>query len=159
MQADRSIRNSELWGGLVWLVFGLAVTWMGWDLGLGQVHEPGSGFAIFWLGIITAGLAVAVIVGAVIRGGEPLGSLWAGTRWAKVVLVISLLLVFGFFFEAIGFIPSSLILLLVLMRFVDPVPWRWALPVALGAVFGVWFFLALALKIRLPAGILEGIIG
>ena len=41
--------------------------------------------------------------------------------------MIGLLLVYGVGFEAIGFIPCTLALLLVLMWFVDPVDWWLAL--------------------------------
>ena len=63
---------------------------------------------------------------------------------------------YGFFFEAIGFIPSSLILLLFLMFFIDPVAWWLALPVSFGAVLGIWWAMTKWLKIQLPTGILGG---
>jgi putative tricarboxylic transport membrane protein len=151
--------NAELWGGLAWLAFGLWVAWEGYTLGLGELHEPGSGFAIFWAGLIASGLALAIIAGAAAGAGRSVASLWAGTRWPKVMLVTALLLVFGFFFERIGFILSALVLLLVLMRFIDPVPWRQAVPVAFGAVFVVWYAIVKLLKIQLPAGLLAPWLG
>ena len=51
---------------------------------------------------------------------------------------MALLLAYGVGFEAIGFIPCTLALLLVLMWFVDPVDWWLALLVAVIATFGVW---------------------
>jgi len=152
-------RNAELWGGIAWLAFAGAVTVAGWQLGLGETTEPGSGFAIFWLGLICGALALVVIGQAIAHGGPTLASLWTGTRWPKLLLVTAVLLVFGAFFEQVGFVPSALALLLVLMRMVDPVPWRTALPVSLVASIGVWLVLAKWLKIRLPAGILEGLLG
>jgi putative tricarboxylic transport membrane protein len=152
-------RNSEFWGGLAWLAFGVAVTVAGWQLRLGAPTDPGSGFAIFWIGLITCALSAVVLGQAIVRGGPSLVSLWAGTRWPKILLVVSLLLVFGAFFETIGFVPSALALLLVLMRLVDPVRWLIALPVAFGAAIGVWAVLGTWLKIRLPAGFLEGFLG
>lgn len=158
-QRTRGLANAELWSGMVWLAFGLFITWRGYRLGLGELREPGTGFALFWCGVIAAGLALAIIAGALASGGPTLASLWAGTRWGKVLLVMGLLLVFGFFFERIGFIPCALILLLVLMRFIDPVPWWQAILVSVGAVFGVWFVLAKFLLIQLPAGLLEPWLG
>jgi putative tricarboxylic transport membrane protein len=155
----KGIANSELWGGIAWLAFGLFVAWQGWKLGIGALHEPGSGFAVFWCGVIAAGLAATIVAGAFIDGGPALGALWAETRWPKVLLVMALLLVFGFFFEQIGFIPCALVLLLVLMRFIDPVPWWQAIVVSLGAVLGIWFVLAKFLRIQLPAGVLAPWLG
>lgn len=155
----RGLANSELWGGIAWLAFGLFVTWQGWQQGIGVLHEPGSGFAVFWCGVIATGLAAMIIFSALVEGGPALGALWADTRWQKVLLVMALLLVFGFFFEQIGFILCSLALLLVLMRFIDPVPWWQALVVSLGAVLGIWFMLAKFLRIQLPAGVLAPWLG
>jgi putative tricarboxylic transport membrane protein len=151
--------NAELVGGLAWLAFGLFIAWQGWMQGIGPLREPGAGFAIFWCGVIAAGLASSIIMSALISGGPSLASLWQGTRWGKVLLVMGLLLVFGFFFEAIGFVPCALVLLLVLMRFIDPVPWWQALVVSFGSVAAVWFLLAKFLKIQLPAGVLAPWLG
>ena len=155
----RGLANSELWGGLVWLAFGLFITWRGYVQGIGELHAPGSGFAVFWCGIFATGLALAILGNALMAGGPSLVSLWEGTRWQKVLFVMVLLLVFGFFFERIGFMPMSLALLLVLMRFVDPVPWWQALLASVIAVVGVWYVLAKLLLIQLPSGILAPWIG
>jgi putative tricarboxylic transport membrane protein len=153
------IRNSELWGGLFWLAVGAFVIWAGRDMGLGRLHEPGSGFAFYWIGILMCALSLGVIGQALVSGGPALSSLWAGTRWGKVLAVTGLLLVYGVGFEAIGFIPCTLALLLVLMWFVDPVDWWLATIIAVIATFGVWAAMTKWLKIQLPAGILAGIIG
>jgi putative tricarboxylic transport membrane protein len=153
------LRNAQLWGGLVWLAFGAFIAYHGYELGLGEAREPGSGFAIFWLGLLTAGFALSIILSAVQEGSEDIASLWRDTRWGKVLLVIVLLLVFGFLFERIGFILCSLTLLLVLMRIVDPVPWSTALIVSFSATFGVWYTLSKLLLIQLPVGLLSPWLG
>ncbi len=153
------IRNSELWGGLFWMAIGAYVTWAGHDVGLGPLSEPGPGFAFFWIGILMSALALGVIGQALICGGPTLASLWAGTRWRKVLVIIALLLVYGAGFEAIGFVPCTLALLLVLMWFIDLVDWRVALIIAVVATFCVWAALTQWLKIQLPAGVLAGMLG
>jgi len=92
-----------------------------------------------------------------VRGGPALDSLWAGTRWRKVLVIVALLLIYGAGFEALGFIPCTLALLLVLMWFIDPVRWWVALVIAVVATFGVWYAVTVWLKIQLPAGVLAGI--
>ena len=152
----RLARNSELWGGLFWYVLGVWITWSGADLGLGVLSEPGSGFALFWIGLLMAGLASFVIIGAVNNGGADIATIWADTRWQKVLTVIAALLIFGFLFEPIGFIPCSFALLLFLMFFIDAVDWRLALPITCAIVIGIWWAMTKALKIQLPAGTLAG---
>lgn len=152
------VRNSEIWGGLFWLALGVFVMWQGSDMGLGRASEPGPGFAFFWIGLVICGLAAGVIGQAVLSGGPDVGSLWAGTRWGKVTVVVALLIAYAFAFQRIGFIPCTLALLLTIMLFVDPVRWWLAMLVAAVATFGVWAVLTKVLKIQLPAGILEGIL-
>lgn len=152
------IRNSELWGGLFWLAIGAFVIWAGRDMGLGRLNEPGPGFAFYWIGILMCALSLCVIGYALVSGGPTLASLWEGTRWHKVALVVALLLVYGVGFETLGFIPCTLALLLVLMWFVDPVDWRVAIVIALLATFGVWAAMTKWLKIQLPAGLLAGVL-
>jgi putative tricarboxylic transport membrane protein len=153
------VRNSELWGGLFWLAIGIFVVWAGREMGLGRLHEPGPGFAFFWIGLLMSALSLAIVGQALVSGGPPLASLWADTRWGKVLVVIGLLVVYGVGFEAIGFIPCTLALLLALMWFVDPVDWWLAPIIAVTATFGVWAAMTKWLKIQLPAGIMAGILG
>lgn len=149
------IRSSEFWGGLFWLGVGAFVAWAGRDLGLGRINDPGSGFALFWIGLFIVGLASSVVFASLRAPGPPLSSLWADTRWGKVLFVVGLLVAYGLLFDRIGFIPCTLALLLALMLFVDPVQWWLALLISFGAVFGIWAALTKALKIQLPMGVLE----
>jgi putative tricarboxylic transport membrane protein len=155
----RLIANSQMWGALFWLAVSAFVTWQGQDLGIGKLSEPGSGFALFWIGVIMFALSFVTLMDAVTKGAPSLASLWQGTRWGKVMLVVGLLLVFGFFFERLGFVVCSLGLLLTLMFLVDPVkPWV-AVVVSFGATFGVWYVLTKLLKIQMPNGILAPLLG
>lgn len=124
-------KNAQLCGGLFWLAISAYVTWAGLDLGLGKLSEPGSGFALFWIGLIMCALSLSVVVPAAVNGSEALSSYWEGTRWPKVLLVVVLLLVFGFYFERLGFMICAIAVLLVLMRDVDPLDWRVAPSAAL----------------------------
>jgi hypothetical protein len=94
-------------------------------------------------------LSLGVIGQALVSGGPTLSSLWAGTRWRKVLAVTGLLLVYGVGFEAIGFIPCTLALLLVLMWFVDPSTGGWRRSLPSFATFGVWAAMTKWLKIQL----------
>lgn len=148
------IRSAELWGGLFWLALGAFIVWSGNDLGLGQLRDPGSGFVLFYLGLIMMGLSLAIITSAFRQPGEPVSALWAGTRWKRVSGVVVLLLAYGVLFEPVGFLITSSVLLLVLMTFVDRVDLRAAIPLAILVPFGCWYVITHALKIQLPPGLL-----
>ena len=153
------IRNSEFLGGVFWLGIGAYVIHAGRDMGLGGLHEPGPGFAFYWVGILMCALSASIIGEALLVGGPTLASLWAGTRWGKVLAVVVLLLVYGVAFEPVGFVVCTVALLLALMWFVDPVRWWVSILVAGGSTAGVWLALTKWLKIQLPAGVLAGFLG
>ncbi len=148
--------NRDAASSLLWLVLGLGIAWGGRDLGLGALHDPGSGFIFFWLGLIIAGLAVAVLVGALWGKGPRIkaGEAWAGTRWPKVLWVLGGLLLYAASLEPGGFVPATMALLLYLLKVVERQGWwfsaGWAVAATLAAylVFEVW------LGTQLPKGML-----
>lgn len=148
------VRSAELWGGLAWLALSAFIVWAGRDLGLGELRDPGSGFLLFWLGLIMAGLSASVVLGALRAPGASLSSLWTGTRWQRVLALTVMLVAYGFLFETLGFIACSVILLLALMTFIDRVDLRAAIPVALLVPSGIYYAITHWLKIQMPAGIL-----
>lgn len=154
-----AIRSAEFWGGIFWFALSAFTVWAGRDLGLGRLSDPGSGFALFWIGCLMIWLSGTVVVGALRRPGEPLAMLWHETRWRKVLAVVALLLAYGVLFEILGFIICSIVLLLVLMLFIDRVALSAALPLALLAPLCIWFAITRWLKIQLPAGVLAGWLG
>lgn len=147
--------SAELWAALAWLGISMFVIWAGWDLGTGTVATPGSGFLPFWAGILMCGFALAVLWSAATQGAPSVASLWSGVRWGNVVLMIASLAVYAAMLETLGFLIATIPLLLILLRGVDPVPWRTAIPLAVLSTVGVWWVLKRALLIQLPAGMFD----
>lgn len=148
------MKNAELWGALGWLVLSVFVVFAGRNHGVGAVSDPGSGFLLFWLGLLMCGFSAALVAAAVRAGGPSLASLWEGTRWGKVLAIIASLCAFALLLTTLGFLLASIPLLLVLLRAIDPVRWVIALPVGIGAPLAIWWLLKKLLLIQLPAGVL-----
>jgi putative tricarboxylic transport membrane protein len=148
------LKNAELWGALGWLAFSVFVVFAGRHHGIGAVNDPGSGFLLFWLGLLMCCFSAALVAAALRGGGPTLASLWAGTRWGKVIVIIASLCAFAALLNTLGFLLASIPLLLVLLRGIDPVRWPVALPVGIGAPLAVWWLLKKLLLIQLPAGVL-----
>ncbi|QWG17682.1 tripartite tricarboxylate transporter TctB family protein [Bradyrhizobium sediminis] len=147
--------NSELWGGLIGLALGGFVIWSGLKLKLGTINDPGSGYVLFYTGILVCVFAFTIIVAAVTEGGPTFASRWKDTRWTKPLLVIACLIAFSFSLNTLGFLLSTIPLMLLLLRLIDPVRWSLAIPIALLAPLGVWWVLKRMLLIQLPSGIFE----
>ena len=152
-RAKVALNNSELWGGLVGLALGIFVIWAGYKLKIGSINDPGSGFVLFYTGILMCLFALSIIVAAITEGGQTVRSLWAGTHWTKPLVVIGCLALFASLLQPLGFLLSSIPLLLLLLRVIDPVRWTLAIPLAVLAPLGVWWVLKHALLIQLPSGI------
>src|SRR4030088_1259764 len=126
------LNNSELWGGLIGLVLGVFVIWAGVKLKLGSINDPGSGYVLFYTGILMCLFALTVIVAAVTEGGPSFGSRGEGARWTKPLTIIACLTAFSFALEPLGFLLSAIPLMLLLLRAIDPVRWRLGIPLAVG---------------------------
>ena len=159
MSADSNVKlrlnNSELWGGLIGLALGGFVIWSGLKLKLGTINDPGSGYVLFYTGLLMCVFAVSIIVAAITEGGPTFASRWQGTRWTKPLLVIACLIGFAFALDRIGFLLSAIPLMLLLLRLIDPVRWTLAIPIAVLTPLGVWWVLKRVLLIQLPSGIFE----
>jgi putative tricarboxylic transport membrane protein len=147
------LNNSELWGGLIGLGLGGFVIWSGLKLKLGSINDPGSGYVLFYTGILMCVFAATIIVAALTEGGPSFASRWQNARWTKPVVIIICLTIFAFALDTLGFLLSSIPLMLALMRLIDPVPWKLAIPIAVLAPAGMWWVLKHALGIQLPSGI------
>jgi putative tricarboxylic transport membrane protein len=149
------LNNSELWGGLIGLALGVFVIWSGLKLKLGSINDPGSGYVLFYTGLLMCVFAATIIVAAITEGGPTFSSRWEGTRWTKPLLVIACLTAFAFALDPLGFLLSAIPLMVLLLRVIDPVRWSLTIPLAVLTPLGVWWVLKRALLIQLPSGIFE----
>jgi putative tricarboxylic transport membrane protein len=148
------IDNTELWSGLVGLALSIFVVWSGYSLKLGTINDPGSGYVMFYAGLLMMLFALIMLYGAVKDGGPTFLSLWRDVLWTKPLLVIALLIAFTLVFETAGFLASTTVLLIALLRVIDPVRWTRAIPIALLVPLICWYVLQKLLLIQLPSGVL-----
>ncbi len=135
------------------LALGVAafIAWQGVELGLGRASDPGSGFILFWTGLIMAGLSVALLVQSLVDR-EAVAARFAGLRWGKVVYVVALLALYSAVLEFAGFILATFVLLLVLFKTVEPQSWRVAVAGSVLTTFGAWAVFVAWLGTQLPVG-------
>ena len=89
------------------------------------------------------------------EGGPTFGSRWENVSWTKPLLVIVCLTAFSFALDPLGFLLSSIPLMVLLLRLIDPVRWSLTVPIALLVPLGMWWVLKRLLLIQLPSGIFE----
>ena len=150
-----SLNNAQLWSGAFWLALAGFVVWSGLKLGIGNISDPGSGFVLFYVGILMSLFSITIMVTAITEGGARFGSLWAGVSWGKPLLIIVYLSIFAVALEPLGFLLSAIPLMLALLRSIDPVRWTLAIPIGVLAPVVFWWVLKKGLLIQLPSGLFE----
>ena len=50
------MKGRDIISSIFWMIIGIGVCYGGYDLEMGTLHDPGSGFIFFWVGIIMIGL-------------------------------------------------------------------------------------------------------
>lgn len=151
--------RADQFSSLFWLVLGLVVIILSYRLGLGTLTSPGPGFLPFWCALILSVLSLGVLFHRLLipSGGEPqrIRELWGGVRWLRGVLVVLALLGYTLVFSNLGYLLSTLALLLFLFKTIEPQRWTVAIGGAVLASLISFVVFALWLDVQLPRGILE----
>lgn len=151
------MRRADLISSIFWVVLGAFLCKRGYDLDLGTLSEPGSGFIIFWMGIVMVGLSVSISLLTLFQkniAGQR-KYLWSGVRWRKLILVLVSLLLYAYVLIPLGFLLSTCLLLILLFKFIEPQKWSVAISGAILTVFITYAIFHLWLGSQLPKGIFE----
>ena len=114
-------------------------------------NGPGPAFLPFWLGLVMAGLATALLVGA-IRSPDA-GPAWLprGDGLRRLALVLGATVAFVALLGVIGMTIGTVLFLVVLLRFLDRQPWPLTIAVALAVAGLNYLVFARWLHVPLPA--------
>ena len=110
----------------------------------------------FWVGVIMIGLSLGILIRAV-RGKATKGemkAIWAGISWKKMVSVLAALFIYAYVFTPLGFILSTIFLLIFLFKAVEPQRWSWAILGAIVSTLAAYGVFRLWLGCQLPQGFL-----
>jgi hypothetical protein len=115
---------------------------------------PGPSFLPFWLGIVMALLAVAMLVKTLRK--KDAGEAWlpVGKARNRVLGVIGITIVFVALLKVLGMVVASVLYLAVLMRYLERNSWPLTAGVSLGAAAVNYLVFAYWLKVPFPEGML-----
>ncbi len=140
---------------LFWLVIGLFCMYGSFMLGLGTLREPGTGFFPMLAGGFFSLLALVVFVRSLTPGRgfqASIPSLWRGVIWQRPLAVGILMAVYILALERIGFLLTSLIILLVMLKGVEKFSWWKALLISIVSSGSTYLLFHVLLKAGLPSG-------
>lgn len=146
-------RRLDTISAVFWFVLAGAVCYGASLLGLGGAGAPGSGFILFWSGLILAILSLVILANS-FRAASETPHMLGSIRWPKVFLILGALVLYGLLLERVGFILTTFLLLTLLLGISDEAKWPTVLSLASGAALGSYALFDLWLQIRLPGGIL-----
>lgn len=147
--------RADTFTALIALGISAFILLQGRELGLGRPNDPGSGFILFWTGIIMTGLSAVLLVQSLTAKAEDssgLGDAFAGLRWGKVIYVVGLMVLHSAAMEYFGFVLSTAVLLLVLFKTVEPQTWRVAILGSALTTLGAWGVFVAWLGTQMPVG-------
>lgn len=148
--------NADLLSGLFWLVIGLGGIYGSYMLDLGTMREPGSGFTAFIASSFVSLLALIVFLQSLQkrRQNQKLPSLWRGLNWEKSLGIFIILIFYVLSFERLGFIISSFLIILILLKFIWSLSWGKALLLSV-LISGISYIsFKICLGLQLPGGFL-----
>jgi hypothetical protein len=118
--------------------------------GIGSVGAPGPGFWPFCIALAMLVLAAAAIV----RPAPAPAADASASRWGKFTIGLASMLLYVFALERLGYLPCTVLLLLVQLRWVEGRSWRLSsATAAIAAAVSLVVFRTL-LKVPLPLGVL-----
>ncbi len=139
------------------MAIGAGISYGGYDLELGSLRDPGSGFMFFWVGLIMMGLSLSIFIQAMRDQGAAgeMKRIWSGVRWGKIVFVIVALFLYAYAFQTLGFILCTALLLTFLFKAVEPQRWSVAVLGAVVSTLTAYLVFQLWLGTQLPKGLLN----
>jgi putative tricarboxylic transport membrane protein len=143
----------KILGGGAWLALGLFGLLSSLRLGIGSIHDPGSGFVLFSASLLFIGcIVLMLLLDHLNRQESAPAESWRGLCRRKVLVVVGASILYLLILEKLGYLLATFALMLVLfglgrMRL-------WVLLGCAGAtVAGTYFIFHTLLKVPLPQGL------
>ena len=152
------MRTYDLISSIAFMVLGAYFVFGGWRLGFGKWGQPGSGFIAVLSGCLLFALSGAWFIMALVKrwGMEATRRFFPESGSLRRVLTLTLALVgFTLILKPLGFVISCFLLMVTLMRGIEPQGWRVTLLFAFFStvlcvlIFQIW------LKVEFPEGLIN----
>ena len=141
--------------GLFWLATGLIGMYGSVTLGIGAAREPGSGFLPFFSSVFISVMALTIFIQSfLVKGQRNPRSFWHSMLWKRPVAIIIILVLYILVFKRAGFLISSFLFMLTILKYVEGLSWRKSVLISALSSGLSYSLFKLFLKVELPAGLL-----
>ena len=152
------MRNNDTISSLVWLLVGVGFIWGGLKMGIGPLNAPDPGFFPTVIGGILSLLSLALLITSSLRRNR-LGegaSFWKEKKsWVKVFRSFFSLGVFLVALNYLGYIITTFLFILFLLKFVGKRGWGISLIIAFLVSFVSYVVFKMGLGVLLPRGFIN----
>jgi putative tricarboxylic transport membrane protein len=141
--------------GLAWLCAGLFVI-IGSvsSLEVGTLTSPAPGLFPFVAGIVLSVLSMAILLKALfVKQKTGLRELWGRSNCLGVLYAAGALFIYAILLEWVGFVITTVLLLIFLFRAIEPQKWRMAIGLGISSSIGFYLLFDRVLQVLLPRGI------
>jgi len=152
------MEKNDRYTSLIWAAFGFYIAFEGYQLKIGILSNPESGFLLFWAGIVLSTLSFILFILTFFSKKEEKKILWRGLQWPKGIKLMVSLFVFVLVFRWMGFLLSTFLLLLFLFKGLESQRWRTAFLLSIITIVLCYLIFGVFLETRFPEGILEKIV-
>jgi putative tricarboxylic transport membrane protein len=144
--------------GFIWLFLGLVICFMSYSLNLGKASSPGSGFFPFLTGCLLILLSLTFLIKSFFfsETHKEEDKFWERIKWNKQVLVVASLVAYVLLLQVLGYLVMTFILIVFLIRLIEPLRWATTLIVAAATVVITYLIFDYWLMCQFPKGILYG---
>lgn len=148
------LRRGNIVSGIVLACLGVYIVTQARSWDYLAPEGPGPGFFPLWYGVAMIALSLALVVQSLKPAPDGEGK---PVKWREVARVLMVWLAFVACVASLkflGFVLGFGLFVLFLVRGIYGRPWPAALAVAVGCAAGFYLLFAVALSVRLPAGVL-----
>jgi hypothetical protein len=161
----KGLLNKNIWAGLFFVFLSLYVIYSSFSsMLIWEDVVPEEGFFPLILGVILLVLSLLLLVGALrakkkngmgILPRRPSATGDQRTNRAKVISYIAVLLFYSMTFHVLGFLLSTQITLIFVLRWIERESWKTTIAIAFLSGFVAFVLFSHLLGVRLPLGPLE----
>lgn len=149
------MRWVKVYCSLFWLLFSVVTCLEASRLNMGGLHEPGSGFFPFAIGLLTGVLALIALFQSIREKKERAAPQSRESfRWWNIVVILGALMAYTLSLEKIGFLINTFLFMVLLLKVVEPQTWKRAVLGGLITAIASDLVFNVILGAQIPSGML-----
>lgn len=147
------MKTYDQWTSLFWLVLSVVVCIESLRLGIGTIRNPGMGFMPFGTSGLLGILSVCLFVQTIVRKDRSeIKSIFLGTLWKRVILVLIALLIYSRLLPLTGYLISTFLVMSFLFWIVKGQRWWWVVFSSILSTISTYYFFSKWLGCQFPEG-------